>query len=863
MGSYNPHLPRILGQEWVPIRDELTEFSPTVNAIEVGHEFTLDTSRVLSTGRVYVNTPAPAYSRQVLWASVYPAASIGASGPIRQVIIPCNSGGVTGTGVTASPSVAAALLSPGDSTNVLFTTPDGNLKQVGMYFATNQYAALLNDKRILDVSLLYAGAGYTLVGSEFVDIDPDERGDIDLSILTNSGTITLETYGPLNSGFTYDNGGLNNLSTTQVHRISLGEVCVDPNIGSYPMTYADLQRFEASPSPISSRFNLRVIVTTDSTWNSNNVIALTYGALLVTYCEETRSAVGVVESNLGLSIGMNSGTMRTVGARSANPVLTAGDYIVTASAPALGELQSDEWNPQVNYVGLNAVRELYEIPPHEGVQINIPSPVVEHVDDAFEIVETSILPQISLHTSGGPLTEVHVYGRQAIAQVYGSITATQEIYDTPVGSAQEFPWVRFYARRWGDTTISLTLDSPSIVGSSVSITPAEFDALDEISNGWKEVTLRFDTPPSMGTGTIPQWRWSATGETAGNRWEILGATAPAISAVPGNLMNLVPSPNQLSIATYGAPVSGAGVNLGWIPQYAPPVSATVDDQTSDATIIFAMDMPTVTGFSVVGASQAVEGIGQNCGVDPCCIPTDINYNLLTWSPTSSSIPVSGFGYYEMQRMDEVDNDWATIMKSTSPTGATFNDFEARVGVESSYRIRAVDLYEFPGLWSDTITITPAAPGVSGGCLEGGHLLIFTSNERQDGSVNLAYSTVWEGRVEESFTLPEAGFVQLQAMYDRDFFTAFRPSERGGDRFTRQVLVQAAAIAPETLADFTSLRDMAWADTSYICVRDEDGNRWLATVMVPDARVMFYRRIYMAPVEIVEVTATPSPVDPYA
>jgi hypothetical protein len=86
-------------------------------------------------------------------------------------------------------------------------------------------------------------------------------------------------------------------------------------------------------------------------------------------------------------------------------------------------------------------------------------------------------------------------------------------------------------------------------------------------------------------------------------------------------------------------------------------------------------------------------------------------------------------------------------------------------------------------------------------------------------------------------------------------------ERGGEQFQRTVLVQAAAIDPETLGDFTSLRDMAWADTSYICVRDEEGNRWLATVLVPSGRVLRDRRLYLAPVDIIEVTDTPSQVDP--
>jgi len=218
------------------------------------------------------------------------------------------------------------------------------------------------------------------------------------------------------------------------------------------------------------------------------------------------------------------------------------------------------------------------------------------------------------------------------------------------------------------------------------------------------------------------------------------------------------------------------------------------------------------------------------------------------------------GFFEIQRMDTVDNEWQTIMLSDL-TVTMFNDFEARVGIESSYRIRSLNEYSFEGPWSDTVVETIPAPGVEIGC-DDGHLLILTTNERQSGSSNLAYSSVWmDEQVQEDFAFPEASFVQLQPMYGRDFFTAFRPSERGGEQFTRTILVQAAAIAPETLADFRQVRDLAWEDLSYVCVRDEDGNRWFATIGVPTGRVTNSRRLYMAPLQVAEVTAIPTQVDP--
>lgn len=226
-----------------------------------------------------------------------------------------------------------------------------------------------------------------------------------------------------------------------------------------------------------------------------------------------------------------------------------------------------------------------------------------------------------------------------------------------------------------------------------------------------------------------------------------------------------------------------------------------------------------------------------------------------------------FGYFELQRMDTVEPTWKTIMKATNPGVISFRDYEARPGILSQYRIRSANALEFLGNWSTAVSGTLTDPGVgyAASCpsiAAAGHILMLTTNEVQDGSSNLAYDSVWlDEQVEEDFTFPEAGFVQMQAMHNRDFYTAFRPLERGGEQFTRTVLVQAAAIAPETLADFTALRDLAWDSINYVCVRDEDGNRWLATVTVPSGNVIRNRRLYLAPINVTEVTDTPTPVDP--
>lgn len=237
--------------------------------------------------------------------------------------------------------------------------------------------------------------------------------------------------------------------------------------------------------------------------------------------------------------------------------------------------------------------------------------------------------------------------------------------------------------------------------------------------------------------------------------------------------------------------------------------------------------------------------------------------LVSFSDLEVTPPRFWFGYYELQRRDDVDDEWQTIMRATNPAVTTFNDFEARPGFDSEYRIRTLNNYEFASFWSQSVFGAMPDGGAEGGCIDGGHLLLFTTNEVQDGTGNLAYSSAWMGsaQVEEQFTFPEAGFIQMQQMYNRDFYTAFRPMERGGEQFDRQILLQAAAVSPGVTPIFKNLLNMEWQNVNYICVRDEDGNRWLSSVTSGTGTMLRNRRLKMAQVHVAEVTDVPTPVDP--
>jgi hypothetical protein len=1065
MGKYNPYQPQILGQEWVPIRDEDLFLSPTVNTIETGHGLTLPTARTLANGRFYLNEfPSSDTFGQVFQVAVYPAGSEDLSGPIRSVIIPVNNGGVTGNASFSggSTGVGDALADPSDGKTLTLSGGTPTDSNADLYFAMNSYSALLAGKRIVGLNFLYSALSPNL--TEF--------------------SVRIGIFQPTQTdGFVY--GFTSNIEAAstagpgrpQISRLPFGEV--GPFFSGTPMTtverlpwiYTDLQRFEISHA---GRLCVRLLGINNP---SGTAVFFLYAALEVIYCQEQRVAVGGVgfgvtgtSSLTGTTqryvFGTNIVPMRSMSTLALNPTLAAGDYSLVLSSSETGLLVVQN----TPYPTLNAIRQLYEIPSHPGIQVNIPKPSEDHLGDTFTSTVSMVLPQISLHTSGGTLVEPHAYGRQVAAQVWGSVVAEQEIYDDVVGVDTAYAQCRFYARRFGDTTVPLSFSGiGAMTGVSAAITPADFDALTEIVDGWREVTLRLNTPAIMGTRvtTDPTFRWGATGELAGNRWEILGACAPAISGTPGNLFNLVPAANQLYTATYEPP-GGAIAELLWMPHgvgSAYVSSATADD-SSDAMLIFSQDPPTVTGVGLSQLSQTVTGIGLDCGSLPCCIPTGIGYQRITWprpantgvagddfnrtvaaggwgtasdgktwtttslatdfsvdgssgliiptvtaddrriwvdtggpdqdirmllriadtsegtgslrggvvgrltdgsnyygaelwytqtntvelhlrkrvagvqndvgaiitvpgmlpAPTawrwirlqiqgsalrakvwglgddepaqwmvqavdtalttgnnaggfarddttavapstfmydsfSVGPPDYGFGAYELQRFDAVVGDFQTIMLASSPTVTGFNDFEARVGIDSVYRLRMLNVYNFAGAWSGQVTGAPPTPGVSGGCGDATGALIFTSNADQSGMSNAAYVMQWDGSPVEDFSLPEGDGVSFQPMYGRDGVVAFHGTERGLETFARTLLIHAGAIDPARLANTHTLRDLAWADLPYVCVRDDVGDRWFANVRVPNVAARVNRTKYMARVDIVELTTTPYPVDP--
>lgn len=812
---------------------------------EIGWSFSTQSPETVSSGRVYISEPplgsvvqvGDAIDKSYVLLALYNAGDEALTGPMRQSLVEISGGSITGSPNFTHPGAASvrdALYYAGTDSYVNFTSAVPIIGQSAtMQFNFTGHPEL-DGKRIVRMELLYVVAA----NSAFIGNCIAQIGHY---FGTTPGTLSLATPSLVvesaeflaKSGLNFDTfpsvdmPTFNSLYSTLAQRTA--DIAAGAPLPMYPWTYDRLTKLDIGAGADAQCFTLDISVPAIA--DSPTVdLELYYAALRVTYCEEKRLVFGgEYFGPLDNSVQMS---MRTPALGVNDGLIPAGQYTLTAEGGSLD-------------IEVHAVRELYPMP-----QVGV---LVEHTDrlgEAFEAHPTDQMVMLSLHrVNDDTIIGPHAYGDQAQGDVYSwpdNTLAQQLITNNSQDGTLEYPHARFYARRFGATSDALSLTSDANPAVTASITVAEFDALPEIAEGWKQIDLTFAPPrPTFDdSGTQQTWYWSSN-TPAGSHWQVLVASSYALTnTIPATVYTGSNAPLRNS---YGSDQAYATVN-------------DVAQTSMDYTLMFAQVMPEVSGFALTQQTLPVTGIGLDCGLPPDCVPTGISYHDLTWSSLgSASVPASGFGFYELQRSDDIDPTWSTILQAFSPLVTGFHDFEARTGIESHYRIRFQHRLLFPSAWSATVDATLPAPGITGDSgANGTGVLIFTSNERQTGSASLAYSMVWEGDVEEQFTFVEADNVELQQMYGRDYQIAFRPLERGGERFTRMMLVQAAAV-PDGLIQhgFTSLRDLAWEDLSYVCVRDELGDRWLATVIVPEGVVERNRTLYFAQVEIVEVTATPS------
>lgn len=256
-----------------------------------------------------------------------------------------------------------------------------------------------------------------------------------------------------------------------------------------------------------------------------------------------------------------------------------------------------------------------------------------------------------------------------------------------------------------------------------------------------------------------------------------------------------------------------------------------------AVLEAAVDPP--TGLTATADAQTLPDA-------PPCGPTGIPYASLAWDPT---VLGADFARYDVERLGVDGLTWQRIAEIVDEASDGFDDVEARLGLLESYRVRAVRSDGASSYWTDVATVTVPAAGCG---------YTFTSNEAP--TLSVGYPDTYEGRSIRTYQFPEAGEVTYRTLYGRDYQTAFHPLSRRGVTFSRQLTIgglaaPAAGVGPPAAA---FLRDLVWASLPYVCVRDNDGNRWFASVRVPDLSAWRYHTNHAlwVTVDVVEVTATP-------
>lgn len=305
------------------------------------------------------------------------------------------------------------------------------------------------------------------------------------------------------------------------------------------------------------------------------------------------------------------------------------------------------------------------------------------------------------------------------------------------------------------------------------------------------------------------------------------------------LIALLVTDNNYEIAGYGGQTDTAD-----------PVNGASGSNSDFAAVMDrAIDAP--NGFAVSVGAYSLPDV-QPDGVALTGVP----YALVEWNATSLA---ANFLRYEIQRLGADGATWQTIAEITDESVESFYDSEGRLGVEESYRMRVVRADENASFWTDTETGTAPAAGCG---------YTFSTNEQPELAV--AYPDVYgTGSSERKYDYPDAGEVQFRAMHGRDYQVAFRPLAQRGVTFERRLLVAGLEATSGTVGPpaAEALRAIANATLSYVCVRDQDGNRFFAAVQVKDLTALGLddgdSALHSVNVTVTEVTDIPVPADAVA
>lgn len=422
---------------------------------------------------------------------------------------------------------------------------------------------------------------------------------------------------------------------------------------------------------------------------------------------------------------------------------------------------------------------------------------------------TRTWPLIQRTTAPAESVDSIPYAVPVAAVVDSGQDAEQEFSDA---AATDYAGLRFlcYPSASGidDLVVVVKRRSDNVqLGGDLTLPAADVLAMDPVVAGgsFRLIEDRLDAAATLATSTQYYVEFSST-EATGS-WTVQSYDTA----------------DQGNGATFGGTTDRALVNTSEADRYDIPV-----------TISTSPSAPADFAGSV--ATDTLDATPTYCDV------ASVDYVALSWTATSLS---GDFDYYEIQRSLDGGSTWETIALLGDESDEDFDDYETPRGTAASYRLRVARADGAFSDWTSAGAFTASALDCE---------IIFTTN--QDPSLTVAFNR--DPRITYEFL--DAEEVTFLPLYERDYQAAFQPSEARGTRFVVPLTVSAVETpASEGVPVFDELRAIATADVAYVCVLDHYGNRFLASVQVPEGTHSEPGKLYVAAVSVTEITATSAAV----
>lgn len=361
---------------------------------------------------------------------------------------------------------------------------------------------------------------------------------------------------------------------------------------------------------------------------------------------------------------------------------------------------------------------------------------------------------------------------------------------TPTAT-DEYGWVWAEVAMFSDVTdADLTVEIRDVATNTLQGTGGVItsERLTTPKRSWQKVGVRMAVAPILTSGTQYYLKF-VSAASHGEGWLVQVINA-------GYEPPPVGPPTGSSVATWGG-----GINP--LDRYG----TLEQDMTAVATLSTIPPFP--AEFTAIPSTQT------------CCM----SHVALAWD-TSVGIGCGGFFAYEIQRNDD-EQGWVTIFLIHDVAVLTIDDWESKRNTVASYRIRCIRADGAPSDWSPTATAT--AP--MGSCVG----LMFTSNVQPESSLFYQDTVAsrkfsWPENVQEF--LPQGR--NLRVVYGElpDRGTLFNAQLRVRDGYGPCVTGGCDDFSTLGERVFWPLREMCRAGLPYVCVMNEAGDRWYASIRVP-------------------------------